>query len=235
MQDVVVEQSSAVGWTPEHYAATKTMFVVRHMQVQHFRELKINDEVLGRTWPVDSRRGMLFHREVRLLCNNAAVAVASQQWAYLNQQLVPTKAGADLLTAFSLHPGFGAVELVPLSPCPKARIHTQQFSIWHQWMDPFGHLNHPDYVGLCDEAISCLMAAHQLDPQQLVAVAESVQFKMAINAGDVVRVDTELAGTQNAVAMFRHRLFVEDKLAAQAVTYRTLRDTREESWMQRLR
>ncbi|MCA0424792.1 MAG: hypothetical protein LCH61_16005, partial [Proteobacteria bacterium] len=62
MQDVVVDQSAAVGWTPARYESSGTLFIVRSMTVTHVRELRFEDQLVGRTWPVRARRDMLFTR-----------------------------------------------------------------------------------------------------------------------------------------------------------------------------
>ena len=71
MQDVVVDQSSSVGWTPERYVQANGMFVVRSMTVRHRRELRIGETALGRTWPSRARREMLFTRQVRLFAQTS--------------------------------------------------------------------------------------------------------------------------------------------------------------------
>ena len=66
MQDVVVDQSSSVGWTPERYVEANTMFVVRTMTVRHHREVRIGEPLLGPHLAVARARQMLFTRQVRL-------------------------------------------------------------------------------------------------------------------------------------------------------------------------
>jgi acyl-CoA thioesterase FadM len=231
LQDVVVEQSSSVGWPPARYAETKTMFVVRSMRVRHFGEVTIDMPLVGYTWPASARRGVLFTREVRLLSEQRTVCAASQEWAYLTHDMQPTRADDALLQAFTLSPGFQSVELPNLAPVSNARPFRFTLSAWHLWMDPFGHVNHPAYVDFCDEATSRALSAAGLDAQRLVPRAEVVHFKAAVNALDDVTVTTRLVGAEGAVAQLEHQLSVADKLVARAYTYRTLQGARDGEWM----
>lgn len=232
MQDVVVDQSTAVGWPPARYAQTNSMFVVRTMTVQHARELRIGEPLTGFTWVSRARRSVLFTREVRLFTGEESVAVATQEWAYLSRDLQPTKPGPELYAAFPIIEGLPRVELeAPAAPADGKRHHFR-FRTWHTWMDPFGHINHPAYVDFCDEALCRIVGAAGLEPQHLMPVAEQVHFRAPIAADVEVEVETTLVGAVGSAAVLEHRVIVDDKVCALATTHRALLGAGDASWAQ---
>ena len=222
MQDVVVDQSSSVGWTAERYVEKNCMFVVRTMTVRHRRELGITDQLLGRTWPSRARRDMLFTRQVRLFAGNELVAGATQEWAFLTRDLQPTRAGKDIYDAFKLIEGYPEIELPSFVAQNDNPNHVFDFTVWHSWMDPQGHVNHAAYVDYCDEGVARVVAAQGKDPQKLVPVAESVHFRAAIVAGELITVETGLAGHVQGALVFKHRVLSGDRVCATATTVRSL-------------
>ena len=222
IQDVVVDQSTSVGWSPERFVAANTMFVVRTMAVVHAREVRLGEALVGRTWPSKARRDMLFTREARLFSGGELVAAATQEWAYLTRDLVPTRAGRDVYEAFSIRDGFPSVELPPFEAVEHAPVHHFRFHAWHTWMDALAHLNHPAYLDVCDEGTSRAVAAAGLGPQALSPVAEQVHFRAAIAGDDEVAVETWLKGRAAGAAVLAHRLLVGEKVCATATTVRRL-------------
>lgn len=224
MQDVVAEQSNSVGWTPERYVQSGTMFVVRSMTVRHHREVKVDEVLSGRTWPSKARRAMLFTRQVRLFGRTEdLVASATQEWALLTvHDLQPTRAGQDLFDAFKIYEGHPDVAELPVPRFAEAaQPHRFEFTVWHGWMDPNGHANHAAYVDYCDEAVARIVASEGKDPQRTVALAETVHFRASITGGDVVTVETlELPATPEG-RLFTHRLLVNGKVCATATLLRT--------------
>lgn len=223
MQDVVVDQSASVGWTPERYVQANTMFVVRTMTVRHEREVRIHEPLHGRTWPSRARREMLFTREVRLFSGETLLAAATQEWAYLTRDLQPTRAGKELFDAFTLHPGYPEVALPPFTPAGAQPAHRFDFTVWHGWMDPHAHVNHAAYVDFCDEGAARLVAAGGGDPQRLAPVAETVHFRAALGAAAQVTVETTPAGQgPQGALVFRHRVLAGERVCATATTVRRL-------------
>lgn len=223
MQDVVVDQSSSVGWTPDAYVKANTMFVVRTMTVRHHRELHIAEPLEGRTWPSRARREMLFTRQVRLFAKkDQLVAGATQEWAYLSRDLQPTRAGKEIFDAFKLHEGYPEVELPSFVAEADQETHVFDFTVWHGWMDPHGHANHAAYVDYCDEGVARVVADQGGDPQKLVPVAESVHFRAAIGAGELITVETTVAGHSHGARVFKHRVLSGDRVCATATTVRAL-------------
>lgn len=220
MQDVVVDQSASVGWTPERYVQENTMFVVRTMTVRHLREVHIGEPLHGRTWPSRARRKMLFTRQVRLFGGEALVASATQEWAYLSRDLQPTRASQALFDAFQLIEGYPEVELPSFVSVADQPVHVFDFTTWHGWMDPHGHANHAAYIDYCDEGVARLVAEEGGDPQRLVPVAESVHFRAAIGAGELITVETSLEGHASGARVFKHRVLSGDRVCATATTVR---------------
>jgi acyl-CoA thioesterase FadM len=227
MQDVVVDQSSDVGWTPERYVQANTMFVVRTMTVRHEREVKIGEELVGRTWPSRARRMMLFTRQVRMFSRSdpgELVASATQEWAYLSRDLEPIRAGKDIFDAFTIEEGFPDVELPSFIGETNQRQHVFDFTTWYGWMDPHGHANHAAYVDYCDEGIARVVADEGLDPHRLVPVAETVHFRAAIGPAALITVETTKAGHAQggALRVYKHRILSGETVCATATTLRTL-------------
>lgn len=231
MQDVVVDQSADVGWTPARYESTGTMFIVRSMTLQHARELRFEDRLVGRTWPVRARRDMLFTREVRLFAGDELVASASQEWAYLSRKLEPIRAGQDIYSAFQREEGFPSVDLPAHEPIEGLPVFRFTFRTWHLWMDPFGHINHPAYVDFCDEATSRVLAKAGLPALQLSPLAESVHFRAAIGADEDVIAEVHLIGAVGDDAvLLGHRILIGDKVCATAKTVRRLFGHGRDAW-----
>lgn len=222
MQDVVVEQSSSVGWTPERYVEANTMFVVRTMTVRHHREVRIGEPLSGRTWPSRARREMLFTRQVRLFSGEELIAGATQEWAYLSRDLQPMRAGKAIFDAFKISQGFPEVELPSFVANADQPMHVFDFTVWHGWMDPHGHANHAAYVDYCDEGVARVVAEEGESPQRIVPVAESVHFRAAVGAGELITVETTLAGHVQGARVFKHRVLSGEKVCATATTVRAL-------------
>lgn len=222
MQDVVVDQSSSVGWTADKYVEKNCMFVVRTMTVKHQRELGIADQLQGRTWPSRARRDMLFTRQVRLFSGGELVAGATQEWAFLTRDLQPTRAGKEIYDAFKMHEGYPDIELPSFVAQSDMPTHVFDFTVWHSWMDPQGHVNHAAYVDYCDEGVARVVAAEGKDPQKLVPLAESVHFRAAIVAGELITVETGIAGHVHGARVFKHRVLSGDRVCATATTVRSM-------------
>lgn len=235
MQDVVVDHSTSVGWTPERYVASNRMFVVRSMTVRHLEELTFGRAVVGRTWPSGQRRGMFFSREVRLSAGEALVAAASQEWAYLSRDLQLVRAGPEVLAVFHVVEGFPKVTLPAVQETPDTPVHHFDFRTWHLWMDPHAHVNHAAYVDFCDEATSRVLAARGLDPQAMQPVAEHVHFRQPIGPDAAVRVETQLKGAVAPdAAAFSHRIVVGDDVCATVTTVRRLLGRASLDWLDAL-
>ena len=220
MQDVVSDESSSVGWTPERYVEENTMFVVRSMTVKHEREVGIGETLQGRTWASRDRRSMLFTRQVRMFSGDEFVAGATQEWAYLTRDLQATKASKGIYDAFSVTPGFPDVELPAYAAVEGKPLQRFEFTVWHGWMDPHGHVNHAAYVDYCDEGVARVVAGEGGDPQALRPLFETVHFRAAIGAGEAIAVETVECGAVDGARVFKHRILSGQKVCATATLIR---------------
>lgn len=230
-QDVVVDQSSSVGWTPGRFVSANTMFIVRTMTVVHHREVGFGESLVGRTWPSRARRDTFFTREARLFSGDELVAAATQEWVYLTRELQPTRAGEDIYSAFEVIEGYPSVELPEFTAHEGAApVHHFAFHTWHLWMDAQAHVNHPAYVDYCDEGSNRAVAARGIDPQRLECVAEQVHYRAAIGPDEEVTVETTYRGAANDDAVLAHRMLVKGKLCATATTVRRLAGAPGRDW-----
>lgn len=224
-QEAAVVASTRVGWPPERFRSSGLAFVVHGMLVRHHREATYGEPLDARTWVHDFRRGVLSRREVRLTGPGGLVAEGSQRWVHVGPGLKPTRASPELLDAFlPVETGEPSPALPRWTALPPSHEHRFAFEVWHTWMDPLAHVNHPAYVDWCDEATSRVMAEHGLDPTILVPVAEEVEWKRASVAGARVVVATRLVGrTEAGDAVLSHRVTdADDQPYAHATTIRRL-------------
>lgn len=230
IQDVVVDQSMSVGWTPERFVQTGTMFIVRSMTVRHLRDVRFAESLQGRTWPSRARRDMLFTREARLFAGEELVVTGTTEWAYLSRALEPIRAGKDIYDAFTLTEGYPSVKLPDFTRAEGAAVHHYGFTTWHLWMDANAHVNHPAYVDYCDEGTHRVLAARGVDPQRLAPVAEEVYFRAAIGPEEEVSVETTYRGAAGDAAVLAHRILVKGKVAATCTSVRRLVDEPGDGW-----
>lgn len=216
--------STLAGWPPARYRAARVNFIVRRMTALHHREAVYGEPLQGRTWAQKIRRGMFFHRECRIVAPEGPVAAASQQWVHIGEGLTLTRADDALISAFPTHEHEPSVTFPDVTPIADGVVHAFTLRCWDTWMDPLGHVNHPVYVDWCDEGTSRALRAHGGDPVLLVPVAEELMFREGIEAGDAVRVETQLVGrTEDSIA-FHHRVLrgEDGALAAEGRTLRRL-------------
>ena len=199
-QEAAVQAACAVGWPPERLRSEGVAFIVSEMTMEHLRELAYGERVVARTWIRDFRRATLSHREVRLDATEGPFARASQRWIHVIESpdggLHIGRARAELLAAFAPSDvPDAAVDLPRIQTVAEGgRLPVFECDIWHTWMDPIGHLNHPTYLDLMEEALAraCLDAG--TDPQGVIPVAERLSFRSPAVAGDRVSVELQVQG-----------------------------------------
>jgi acyl-CoA thioesterase FadM len=231
-QEAAVLGSSAVGWPPHRYRAEGCAFIVRRMVAVHDSELRYGEGLRATTWVRTFARGLVTHREIRLSTpDGRPVARASQEWVHVAFSaadgavtLRPARAPEHLRAAFDLEDYDMPPELPPVSdrfdPAPD---HAAALSLRLIEMDPLGHLNHPAYVDLADEATSRVLLRAGLDPVALAPLAEAVTFRAGLCAPGDVRVHARLLGRAGEGVAIGHRFFTPDgRLAAEATTVRVL-------------
>lgn len=225
-QDAAVLESIRVGWPPARYVESGTSFIVRSMTAVHHRETSYGDTLKAHTWVSRTRREMFSTREVRIEGPLGRVISATQEWVHVSADLSPSRASAELLSAFpSLDvPGESTVEMPPIHRELLGRPHSFSFRCWHTWMDPLAHVNHPVYIDWCDESVSAAMKTAGLSPVELVPVAEHATFKSGVVADQNVTVTSHVRGvTDLGDVVFGHRIVDDaDRVCAHATTVRRL-------------
>lgn len=225
-QEAAVVASTRAGWPPERYVATGTAFVVYSMSVRHLREVPYGETLEAETWVQNFRRGILSQRELRLCGEHGEAAEGTQRWVHVDSSLKPTRASPELFSAFvAVDRPAQDVGVPAHTPLQGAR-RCLELEVWHTWMDPLGHVNHPTYVDFCDETTSRAMAAAGLDPACLVPVAEHIDWKRGALAGARLRIWSQLTGqTAEGHAVQTHLLVEagnEAQIYAEATTVRGL-------------
>lgn len=222
-QDVAVEASIKAGFGPAKYRELGSAFIVRQMRVVHVSEPSYGEPLTGRTWVSRFRRDMLSTREVRLRSATGPVARATQEWVHVDAAMKPCRAPIVLVGAFPPHEEDPSVELPEWDDLPgEPRRFT--FRVWHTWMDPLDHVNHPAYVDFCDEANCIAMSEAGLAPVSLAPVAEKVTFRYGAVADERITVESRRLGvTGEGAVVVHHRILEEDgTLSADGITVRTL-------------
>lgn len=202
-QELAVQGACRVGWSPERFRSEHVAFIVAEMTVLHIRELSYGERVVGSTWTQDFRRATLTHRQIHLEGSGVPFAVATQRWAHVYQaadgSIHVGRASDALLDAFRPTPQpLPLVELPELPPVLGPRLAGLEVEIWQTWMDPIGHLNHPQYLDFCDEALARALVERGFDPQAVVPLGERLSFRAAATAGDRLKVELQLIGRQGA-------------------------------------
>ncbi len=226
LQSAAVSASEAAGWPGPRYRAEGVAFIIARMTTTHHRELRYGEDVQARTWVRDFRRGVLSRRQIRLSVEGVPLASTTQQWVHVDSSMKPVRSSEALQKSF--RPAGVQEPLVELPLLPVAEdgpARRMSLTCWHSWMDPLGHANHPAYLDWCDEATMRWLAAAGHDPQQLVAIAEDVQFKQGVTSGDAVRIESQLRGGGQGKAVIRHHITRPDgQRFATATTVRALAD-----------
>ena len=239
-QEVAVQASSRAGWPPERFAEEGVGFIVSDMVVEHFRELSYGERTSARTWVRDFRRGMLTHREIRLSGDDGPLARATQRWVHVARgaegSIQIGRASDEIRAAFAAvrTPAPEPRLPRPSTTTERGRTSSFDFDVWHTWMDPYGHVNHPMYVDFGDEAVARTALEAGIDPQELLPIAERVRFRQAAVAGDRVVVETVAVGTtdQDDVVFDQVVRRVEDHAVLAQLTLIRGHRAEPEAWRQ---
>ena len=230
-QVAAVEDSTRHGWGPQRMFAENSAFIVANQCAVHLREASYGERLWARTWVRDFRRNMITRREVRVMGEGGPVALATQQWVYVDASQKPARAPQALVDDFPIFETTTPPQRVPAltraAGAPGAQAESLAvFEIWQTWMDPIGHLNHPFYLDLCEEAVARKVASAGLAPEAVQPVAEQVRFRRPVMRGERVHVRTRLLGrTDDGAAVLRHVLDDgADTVYAEAHTVRRLTD-----------
>lgn len=214
-QDVAVEAASMRGWPPPRMRAVGSVWIVRSITVEHVRETSFGERLRARSWVRRNRRSTLSTRELELHADDGLVARATQEWAHMGSDgpcRMPEAMERDLGIVDE-----GGVEFPPFDPAtgPTFRF---AFEVWEVWMDPVGHVNHPQYVDFADECVMRAVRQRGADPVKVVPVADSVMYRKQLVAGDRATVETRVVGSRGPDVVFSHRILGNDGQLAAEVT-----------------
>lgn len=223
-QELALRATVAAGWPPERYQEVGTAFVVHGLCGRHLREVRYGQRLRAQTWVQDFRRATLTRRQLRLLDEQGLVAEGVQQWVHTDAELRPVAARRELVEAFPCEPERGAAP-----PLEEPRVAVEdpgasfELEVWHTWMDPLAHLNHPTWLDLCDEGTMRRVAAAGGDPQALLPLAEELVFKRGAVAGQRLQVQTRAVGLgQGGAVLFEHEVLGPEGLCLRARTWRRM-------------
>lgn len=243
-QEAAVIASERSAWPAQRFVDAGVGFIVSRMTVTHQHEIEFGIPLEANTWIRDFRRGVLSKREVRLNQGGRLVAKATQQWVHvaagergpggeLLTAMTPSRASNDLISAFApVETDEPSVLLPQVSSPVEAAPHHFQMDVWHTWMDPLAHVNHPAYLDWCDEATCRQLTSAGLNPQMMAPVAEELRYKRGLSAGTRVHIETRIAGqTAEGHVVLRHRVDTEDGLCAvEATTVRKMIGAKQPDW-----
>ena len=223
LQDAAVLGSAKQGWSPARYRAHGSAFVVRRMVTHHRREVAFGEPLQVRTWVSSFRGGRFSNRQLRVRVKDDTVCEATQEWIHVSTPAMRiSRASPELLSSFQIHDLEPDVTLPEVTAPSEGAPHRFSFEVWHGWMDPLSHANHPLYLDWCDEALARILAAAGADPQSLVPIAESVSWKVGITATQRVTVQTRYLGRTDAECVVcEHQILVAETVCATATTVRT--------------
>lgn len=210
-QELAVGASTINGWPPARYREQRCAFVMRSMSVVHHRAASYGEEYAGETWVRRMRRDTLSTREVRLLVHakgeQIPLASGTQEWVHVDASMKPARGTPELVAAFPPVKS-ASVELPPWTAEPGAEAEESsfEFDVWNTWMDPLGHVNHPQYLDFAEEGLIRGLQGRGIDTSEFVPQAESVTFLRGLVAGDRARVRTSLVGKSSVGLVSEHKI-----------------------------
>lgn len=107
MQSAAVAHSATVGWTVERYQQARLGWVARRHVIEYLQPAFAGDTIVVRTWVADFRK-ITSLRRYRIIrqSDNAVLAVAETNWAFLNLATrQPTRIPPDLAASFVIVEG----------------------------------------------------------------------------------------------------------------------------------
>lgn len=226
-QELAVGASTANGWAPGRYREQRCAFVIRSMSVVHHGAALYGQRYVGETWVRRMRRQMLSTREVRIHVDSedeqVALASGTQEWVHVDADMKPVRGAPELIDAFPPRES-STIELpdwTPYEDGPRDES-TFEFDVWNTWMDPLGHVNHPQYLDFAEEGLIRLLQQRDGGAHALLPKAETATFFRGLLAGDRAHVSSSLVGTTAAGLVSQHhiRRAEDGVLCAQATLHR---------------
>ncbi|MFK8000874.1 MAG: thioesterase family protein [Polyangiales bacterium] len=228
-QELAVGASTINGWPPARYREHGCAFVMRSMSVVHHRTASYGEEYAGETWVRRMRRDTLSTREVRLSVDvegeKLPLASGTQEWVHVDASMKPARGTPELVAAFPPVDS-PTIELPAWTPAgAEEQEFSFEFDVWNTWMDPLGHVNHPQYLDFAEEGLMRELQGRGIDASELVPEAESVTFLRGLVAGDRARVRTLLVGKSSRGLVSEHKIerVSDGATCARAVLHRSHR------------
>lgn len=194
------------------------------MTTAHHSETQYGDVVDGRTWVSDFRRNLLCSRQIRLSIAGRPLASSTQEWAHVSTaggRMRAARAAPELVAAFPVELPHDVIVLPGHTDEPGPE-HVFRFAVWHTWMDPLAHANHPAYVDWSEEALARLLHGAGVDPALVQPVGEQARWRMGAVAPDEVTVRTQRLGrTDRGDVVSRHVITAGE--TGEAATVHTVR------------
>ena len=216
--------ASALGWDPQRFRSAGSAFVVREMTTVHHSEATYGDVVRGRTWISAFRRGLLCKRQIRLSVDGRPLASSTQEWAHVatdGHTMRAARADPAMVADFPIEEPAECVVLPDFEP-DEGPDHLFHFTLWHTWMDPLAHANHPAYVDWAEEALARLLHGAGVNPVRVQAVAERAKWRIGASAPDGVTITTRRLGrTDQGDVVCEHGIVADT--TGHAATVRTVR------------
>lgn len=227
LQDAAVQASAHHGWPPQRYHEHGVALILARMTVVHHGELSHGLRPFARTWVQAFHRRTLTDRELRLRCDRGIIAHAHQRWAHVSvgDQMALCPASDALINDFQVHPTDEPATALPRLPKAAGPVHAFAFRCWFTWLDPLAHVNHPNYLEWCDEALMQFLHAAGVPPWDLQPIAETVTYRNAVEGDDPVEVRFQLVGADDdGAAQIRCSILNpnDEQLYARAVLLRRL-------------
>ncbi|MEO1288675.1 MAG: YbgC/FadM family acyl-CoA thioesterase [Chloroflexota bacterium] len=214
MQETALDASQAVGWDTDRYHNIGHQWLIRETDIEYLRPLRWNDEVEVTSYVLDFRRIQSRRRyEFRNVADNALVAQATTNWAYLNTQTQQTaRIPHEMIKDFAPNglPDVSPMERFPKPPPqPKGVFHHQRRAEWRD-IDTVGHLNNAAYMAYCEDASTQVgrdlgwSMQRMLDEGfALVLRRFRIQYLQAAFLDDDLRISTWVSDVKRATAL-RH-------------------------------
>lgn len=210
-QDIAIDASTRAGWPPSRYVAERTAYVMRSMVCVHRRETSHGDTLRTQTWVSKIKRELISLREVRIFSQDDRGALhpvieATQEWVHVSADLKLMRKPKALLDAIVAIAGTRTIELPTFVPVDAGRESRFAFDCWQTWSDPLGHVNHPVYIDWAEEAVARAVKAADLDPSNVVPIAETVTYRKGVSPGMPVEIRTRVVGTTADGVVMTHTM-----------------------------
>lgn len=227
-QDASVQASARTGWPPERFRREGSAFLLHQGVCVHHRPIRYGERLTARVWVSELRRGVLGRREMRIHGSAGLAGSITHQVLHVGLDLRVKRASRELETSLSPATGEAGPEFPVLTQTP-AESPEYRFTVdvWYTWMDVLGHLGHPSYVDLCDEALARAAATRGISPDILEPIAERASWHRPAKAPSRLIVRTRFVGRSTNGWAFQH--LIDDEAGVRVAEIATIRRARDDS------